>query len=198
MRPVAFVALPERLADMSLKISFELSDRDLEYFREALKHSRSAVRDAEEVEIIEAISDVLDEIQSNEPLPDFVARRIPEIESFIQMLTDDEWQLPEADRERLLAMFIYFADPEDILPDDIPVIGYLDDVIVIELIMQELHHVREAYEDFCAYRKTFDEEHGKAIDGAVRRDRIDRRRQQLHQRMQRRSASRKAKSVELW
>ena len=198
MRPVAFVALPERLADMSLKISFELSDRDLEYFREALKHSRSAVRDAEEVEIIEAISDVLDEIRSNEPLPDFVARRIPEIESFIQMLTDDEWQLPEADRERLLAMFIYFADPEDILPDDIPVIGYLDDVIVIELIMQELHHVREAYEDFCAYRKTFDEEHGKAIDGAVRRDRIDRRRQQLHQRMQRRSASRKAKSVELW
>ena len=183
---------------MSLKISFELSDRDLQYFREALKHSRSAVRDAEEGEIIEAISDVLDEIRSNEPLPDFVARRIPEIESFIQMLTDDEWQLPEADRERLLAMFIYFADPEDILPDDIPVIGYLDDVIVIELIMQELHHVREAYEDFCAYRKTFDEEHGKAIDGAVRRDRIDRRRQQLHQRMQRRSASRKAKSVELW
>ena len=198
MRPVAFVALPERLADMSLKVSFELSDRDLEYFREALKHSRSAVRDAEEVEIIEAISDVLDEIRSYEPLPDFVARRIPEIESFIQMLTDDEWQLPEADRERLLAMFIYFADPEDILPDDIPVIGYLDDVIVIELIMQELHHVREAYEDFCAYRKTFDEEHGKTIDGAVRRDRIDRRRQQWHQRMQRRSASRKAKSVELW
>ena len=198
MRPVAFVALPERLADMSLKVSFELSDRDLEYFREALKHSRSAVRDAEEVEIIEAISDVLDEIRSNEPLPAFVARRIPEIESFIQMLTDDEWQLPEGDRERLLAMFIYFADPEDILPDDIPVIGYLDDVIVIELIMQELHHVREAYEDFCAYRKTFDEEHGKTIDGAVRRDRIDRRRQQWHQRMQRRSASRKAKSVELW
>jgi uncharacterized membrane protein YkvA (DUF1232 family) len=198
VRPVAFAALPERHADMSLKISFELSDRDLQYFREALKHSRSAVRDAEEGEIIEAISDVLDEIRSNEPLPDFVARRIPEIESFIQMLTDDEWQLPEADRERLLAMFIYFADPEDILPDDIPVIGYLDDVIVIELIMQELHHVREAYEDFCAYRKTFDEEHGKAIDGAVRRDRIDRRRQQLHQRMQRRSASRKAKSVELW
>jgi hypothetical protein len=112
------------------------------------------------------------------------------------MLTDDEWQLPDADRERLLAMFIYFADPEDLLPDDIPVIGYLDDVIVIELIMQELFHVREAYEDFCAYRRSFDDEHGNSIDGAVRRDRIDRRRQQLHQRMRRRSARRK--SVKLW
>ena len=183
---------------MSLKISFELSDRDLQYFREALKHARNAVRHAEENEIIEAIRDVLDEIRSNEPLPDFVARRIPEIESFIQMLTDDEWQLPDADRERLLAMFIYFADPEDILPDDIPVIGYLDDVIVIELIMQELQHVREAYEDFNNFRKSFDKEHGAALDGAVRRDRIDRRRQQLHQRMQRRSASQRSKSAELW
>jgi len=181
---------------MGLKISFELSDRDLQYFREALKHSRNAVRHAEEGEILEAIRDVLEEIRSNEPLPDFVARRIPEIESFIQMLTDDEWQLPGADRERLLSMFIYFADPEDLLPDDIPVIGYLDDVIVIELIMQELFHVREAYEDFCDYRKSFDSEHGNSLDGAVRRDRIDRRRQQLHQRMQRRSAGRK--SVKLW
>ena len=181
---------------MSLTISFELSDRDLQYFREALKHSRNAVRHAEEAEILEAIRDVLEDIQSNEPLPDFVARRIPEIESLIHMLTDDEWQLPDSDRERLLAMFIYFGDPEDIIPDDIPVIGYLDDVIVIELIMQELHHVRDAYDDFCLFRNSFDDEHGESIDGAVRRDRIDRRRQQLHQRMQRRSTRRK--SVGLW
>ena len=181
---------------MSLKISFELSERDLQFFRAALDHSRNAVRHAEEGEIIEAIRDVLEEIQSNEPLPDFIAQRIPEIESLIQMLTDDEWQLPDSDRERLLAMFIYFGDPEDIIPDDVPVIGYLDDVIVIELIMQELHHVREAYDDFCLFRNSFDREHGKSIDGAVRRDRIDRRRQQLHQRMQRRSTSRKA--VNIW
>ena len=181
---------------MSLKISFELSDRDLRYFREALQHSRDAVRHAEEAEILEAIRDVLDEIRGTDPLPDFVARRIPEIESFMQMLIDDEWQLPDADRERLLAMFIYFADPEDILPDDIPVIGYLDDVIVIELIMQDMFHVREAYEDFREFRRNFDKEHGASLDGAVRRDRIDRRRQQLHQRMQRRSAGRK--SAKLW
>ncbi len=112
------------------------------------------------------------------------------------MLTDDEWQLPDADRERLLAMFIYFADPEDILPDDIPVIGYLDDVIVIELIMQELFHVREAYEDFCDFRRDFDLQHGKEIDGAIRRDRVDRKRQQLHQRMQRRS--KRGKKSGIW
>ena len=81
---------------MGMKISFELSDRDLDFFRKALGQSREAVRDADETEIIEAISDVLDEIRKNEPLPDFVGKRIPELESLISMLTDDEWQLPRA------------------------------------------------------------------------------------------------------
>ena len=171
-----------------MKLSFELSNKDLRYFREALRQSRNAVRHADESEIMEAIRDVLADIKSNDPLPDFVAKRIPEIEKLIQMLLDDEWKLPKSERERLLSVFIYFGDPEDILPDDIPVVGYLDDIIVLELVTRELLHVREAYEDFCAFRRKFDREHGKSLDGAVRRDRIDRRRQQLHQRMKRRSA----------
>lgn len=180
---------------MGLKISFELTDRDLNFFRKALRQSREAVKDAEETEIIEAIHAVLDEIRSNEPLPDFVGKRIPELESLISMLTDDEWHLPEGDRERLLATFVYFADPEDILPDDIPVIGYLDDVIIIELVARELFHVREAYDDFCRFRDEFEKSHEESMDPVIRRDRIDRRRQQLHQRMQRRSAQQKKSSL---
>jgi len=181
---------------MGMSITFELTDRDLRFFRKALKLSRDAVRDAEESEIIDAIRAVLEEIRQSEPLPDFVGKRIPALESLISMLTDDEWQLPETDRERLLATFVYFADPEDILPDDIPVIGYLDDVIIVELVLRELKHVREAYDDFCAFREDFDRQQGKNVDPVIRRDRLDRRRQQLHQRMRRRSA-RHAKS-KLW
>jgi uncharacterized membrane protein YkvA (DUF1232 family) len=178
-----------------MKLAFELSDRDLRYFRKALQQSREAVRDAEEQEIIEAIQHVLNEIRSNEPLPDFVAERIPGLETMIEMLADSEWQLPNTDRERLLAMFVYFSDPEDLLPDDIPVIGYLDDVIIIELIMLELRHVRDAYDDFRKFRSEFDSQHGTSIDGAIRRDRLDRKRQQLHQRMKRRSASSKKSGI---
>lgn len=181
---------------MGLRISFELTDRDLRFFRKALRQSRIAVKDAEDTEIIDAVHSVLDEIRNSEPLPDFVGKRIPELESLISMLTDEEWQLPQGDRERLLATFVYFADPEDILPDDIPVIGYLDDVIIIELVARELQHVREAYDDFCRFRDDFENGPRKNTDPVIRRDRIDRRRQQLHQRMKRRSA--RLKNSSLW
>lgn len=185
---------------MGMRFSIELSDRDLRFFRDALKKSRYAVRDAEESEIIEAIGDVLTEIKSEEPLPDFVSKRIPQLESLIRMLQDDEWKLPNEARERLLATFVYFGDPEDILPDYIPVIGYLDDVIMIELVVRELQHVREAYSDFCDFRENYDKRDKGAQDPAVRRDRIDRKRQQLHQRMKRRvqSDKRSRKKSALW
>ncbi len=173
---------------MGMKISFELTDRDLHFFRKALKQSRNAVRHAEETEIVEAIGDVLDEIRQKQPLPDLIAQRIPELESLIGMLTDEDWRLPAADREKLLATFVYFADPEDVLPDDVPVVGYLDDVIVIELMARELRHVREAYDDFCSFRQKYDDENSAGVDPLDRRDRLKRRRQQLHQRMRRRSA----------
>ena len=185
---------------MGMRFSINLTDRDLKFFRQALIKSRNAVRHAEESEIIEAIGDVLADIKSEQPLPDFVEKRIPELESLIRMLQDDEWALPTNERERLLTTFVYFGDPEDILPDYIPVIGYLDDVIMIELVVRELHHVREAYDNFCEYRDDYDTRFKSGHDGAVRRDRIDRKRQQLHQRMKRRMAKdkRAKKSTALW
>ena len=38
-----------------MRFTLELSDRDLKFFREALKKSRDAVRHADEADIIEAI-----------------------------------------------------------------------------------------------------------------------------------------------
>ena len=185
---------------MSMRFTINLTERDLGFFREALKRSRDAVKHADEGEIIEAIGDVLEDIKGEQPLPDFVDRRIPQLESLIRMLKDTEWQLPKNERERLLATFVYFGDPEDILPDHIPVIGYLDDVIMIELVVRELLHVREAYDDFCEFRDDYDTRFKTGHDGAVRRDRIDRRRQLLHQRMKRRMAKdrRAKKSTALW
>jgi uncharacterized membrane protein YkvA (DUF1232 family) len=185
---------------MSMRFVINLTDRDLGFFRQALRKSRNAIGHADESEIIEAVDAVLQEIKSEEPLPDFVAKRVPELESMMRMLQDDEWELPKRERERLLAAFIYFGDPEDILPDNIPVIGYLDDVIIIELVVREMYHVREAYDDFCKYRDTSGKRIKKKLDEASYREHIAQKRNSLHRRMRRRLAKdrQKKKSSALW
>jgi uncharacterized membrane protein YkvA (DUF1232 family) len=194
--PVALLPSFGSRLNMGMRLSFELTDRDLRFFRDALRKSRDVVQDAEDAEIVDAVRGVIADIRKSEPLPDFVATRLPELEAMIQMLNDDDWRLPERDRERILAAFVYFGDPEDILPDDIPVIGYLDDVIILELVARDLQHVREAYVDFCRFRDEFDMGPKAGTDAAVRRDRLDRRRQQLHQRMRRRTS--RFRKTKLW
>ena len=39
------------------------------------------------------------------------------------------------------------------IPDTIPVLGYIDDAIMIELVVKELRHEIEAFEDFSRYRR---------------------------------------------
>jgi uncharacterized membrane protein YkvA (DUF1232 family) len=180
---------------MGVSISVDLTDRDLGFFRHAVQKSRDAVRDADEQEIIEAISTVLEAIRAESPLPDFVARRLPDLDAMIAMLLDDEWRLPKLERELLLATFVYFGDPEDLIPDDIPAIGFLDDVILIELLMRDLRHVREAYRDFCTYRDNYSRRYRDSDDQQKRR-RLTARRRDLHARMKRR-AKRDARTA-LW
>lgn len=181
---------------MGISISLDLTDRDLGFFRHAVKQSRNAVRDVDEAEIIEAIRSVLDAIKAESPLPDFVARRLPDLDAMIDMLLDREWQLPKLDRERLLATFVYFGDPEDIIPDDIPAIGFLDDVILIELLLRDLRHTREAYSDFCKYRDDYSRNFTAGLDADTRNKRIAEKRKSLHARMKRRQA--RDKKTALW
>jgi uncharacterized membrane protein YkvA (DUF1232 family) len=170
---------------MGVSISVDLTDRDLGFFRHAVRKSRDAVRDADEQEIIEAIGTVLAAIRAESPLPDFVARRLPDLDAMIAMLLDDEWRLPKVERERLLATFVYFGDPEDLIPDDIPAIGFLDDVILIELLLRDLRHVRDAYRDFCAYRDEYAQRY-RDRDANKKQRRLAARRRDLHARMKRR------------
>ena len=186
-----------RTRPMTIRISLELSARDLRYFRDAVRRAREAVRDADDDDIVDAISEIVADIRDQGPMPDFIAGRLPDLERLTQMVRDNDWRLPTTERERLLATFVYFGDPEDLIPDDIPGIGYLDDVIMIELLMREMRHVSDAYADFCRFWDTLEA-------GSLSADEQDRRlaarRRQLHERMRRRrAADRKRKPrASLW
>jgi uncharacterized membrane protein YkvA (DUF1232 family) len=170
---------------MPLAISFELSDRDLEHFNAAIKAAAFTAGSKSEEEVIGAAGKLLEEAGSLQ-LPDFIMQRLDKLDALIAMVRDEGWALPDDDRARVLSALMYFADPADIIPDSVPVLGYFDDAIAIELCVRELKHELDAYEEFCEYRQT--EAAARGVEPSVvgRADWLGDRRRELQDRMHRR------------
>jgi uncharacterized membrane protein YkvA (DUF1232 family) len=160
-----------------VKVSFELSPRDIRYFRDRLQRVKRSSSVLGEDRIVAGAAKLVGEAVAVEP-PEFVTERLVKLEQLIAMLRDSDWGLTGRDRGRILDALAYFVDPDDMIPDGLPGIGYLDDAIMVELVVQELRHEIEAYEDFCEFR----EKSPKADVEA----RLETRRQELQLRMRRR------------
>jgi uncharacterized membrane protein YkvA (DUF1232 family) len=169
---------------MPLAISFELSDRDLEHFQNAIKAATFSAGAKSSEEVIAAAGKLL-ENATNLQLPDFIYERLDKLDALIAMLRDEGWQLPEEDRQRVLSALVYFADPQDIIPDNVPVLGYFDDAIAIELCVRELRHELDAYDEFCDFRQGEAERRGMNPSTVGRAEWLASRRDELQDRMHR-------------
>jgi uncharacterized membrane protein YkvA (DUF1232 family) len=172
---------------MAYKITIELSERDLRHFSRELRRAREAVGIADDEEILGAAVDLLESMRRT-VLPDFVQERFENLETMVSMLTDPDWALHEKERAPVLAALAYLCDPEDIIPDDIPGIGLLDDAVMIELVFREARHEIEAYRDFRKFRQSLPPAQRSAA-GSPAAARLARRRDQLMSRMRRRRAA---------
>ena len=169
---------------MPLAISFELSDRDLEHFTQAIKAATFAAGSMSQEEVTAAAGKLLTEAGSME-LPDFIMERLDKLDALIAMVRDEGWALPDDDRQRVLSARVYFADPKDIIPDNVPVLGYFDDAIAIELCVRELRHEIDAYDEFCDFRQTEADRRGMEPAKVGRADWLASRRDELQYRMHR-------------
>ncbi len=169
---------------MGLRVSFELDDDDLKHFRLIMQEARRAAARVPPEDIVEAAEDLLSTIGETR-VPGFIAERMDKLRLMIGMLADIEWRLPQQDARRVLNALAYFTEPEDLIPDHIPGVGFLDDAIMIELVVRELRHEIDAYRDFCDYRDKTRSEQGQSA--RVSRDAwLDDRRKDLQSRMRRR------------
>jgi uncharacterized membrane protein YkvA (DUF1232 family) len=194
----------EREIVMPVTIAFELSDSDLEHFlamaREA--HEAMAAQD-DAVEKIAAATREVFEAAKDTQLPDFISERLDKLGVLADMVTDSEWRLPEEDQERVVCAMAYFANPEDLIPDRVPGIGFLDDAIMAELVIENLEAEIAAYQEFCTYRSA--EEQRRTSQGlptdVSRDDWLADKRAALHSRMRERRRARSASGgwrVRLW
>jgi hypothetical protein len=169
---------------MGLRVTFELGEDDLKHFRLIMQQARTAAARIAPEDVVAAAEDLLTGIEPN-GAPAFIAERLQKLRLLIEMLSDVDWRLPQRDADRVLSALSYFAEPEDLIPDDIPGLGFLDDAIMIELICRELRHEIEAYQDFCDFRQRIRRDSGRRTR-VSREDWLDSRRSELQSRMRRR------------
>lgn len=172
---------------MGLRVSFDLDDDDLEHFRLIMRAARNAAARLAPEDIVAGAQALLAKLRDTS-VPQFIDARLDQLDIMIQMLQDREWRLPRAESNRVLNALAYFSEPEDLIPDPIPGLGFLDDAIMIELVIRELRHEIEAYRDFCDFRSQRRPKRGiKRNTADITRDEwLEKRRRELQSRMRRR------------
>jgi len=137
---------------VSIDITFTLSNADLERFEEIVAKARDLVEDESNAQAVEEAAAKMIEQARTADLPQFIAERLLKLEILLNMVQDSEWQLDESDRKRVLSALSYFASSDDLIPDHVPGVGFLDDAIYTEIIIQELDAELRSYNEFCQYR----------------------------------------------
>jgi uncharacterized membrane protein YkvA (DUF1232 family) len=173
---------------MSLRLVIDLSNSDLAHFRELMREAARRAGKKKESEIVASVREHMQGVDVAR-LPEFIRERLADVETLAAMLTDDDWKLSGDDRSRVVTGLVYFAEPLDLIPDSVPGIGFLDDAVMVELIVRELRDEVDAYRDFCRFRERRIASHGK--DDAGRAEWLAHKRRMMFQRMKRRRAERR-------
>ena len=74
--------------------------------------------------------------------------RLARAESLRRMLDDADWSLPADMAQRGRRLLEYIRHCDGLIPDDLPVIGHLDDALLVELSWSEFAGEVQDYLDF--------------------------------------------------
>ncbi len=177
---------------MPIDITITLTDEDLQKFQQSIDKGQLAIEDTGTAQQVEEAASELIARARDLDLPQFVSDRLLKLQILLNMIRDEEWRLSEEECNSIRSALYYFIDPEDIIPDHIPGIGYLDDAMYAEIVIQELTMEIKLYQEFCQFRIA--EENRRRNRGqdphVGREDWIADKRAVLHTRMRERRALR--------
>jgi uncharacterized membrane protein YkvA (DUF1232 family) len=175
------------MASKAFRVSFSLDESDVTYFRRLYQTAKKNAPLDHPERVVAQVRNTVETVRGHPRTPKFVAETVSTLETLIQMLEDQDYALPRTVASRVVAALAYFADAEDLIPDHLPALGFLDDAIMVKFVEQELQDELRAYRKFRKFR-----------DGAeqrpwtrVAKDRLPRRLEEYRKRLRAEIQSRK-------
>ncbi|UCE85144.1 MAG: DUF1232 domain-containing protein [Deltaproteobacteria bacterium] len=141
------------MASKSFRVTFSLDESDVAYFRRLYQTAKKNAPLDHPERVVNQVRDTVSTVRERAKLPKFVAETISTLETLIQMLEDEDYALPRTVASRVVAALAYFADAEDLIPDHLPALGFLDDAIMVKFVEQELRDELSAYRKFRKFRE---------------------------------------------
>jgi len=77
-------------------------------------------------------------------------KRAGQIEFLVRSLDADAEQLPEVTRRESSFTLLYFSRCSDLLPNPVPLVGFLDEEAALELVLSR--HAQQ-FEEFCGFNQ---------------------------------------------
>ncbi len=130
---------------MSLTIPLHLNPQNLQPFRSAWEAASSNAA--------ALTKDVIDRCKhvDLQQVPASLQSRIGQVSAIAHLLSDGNWLIDSNTRQGLAGALLYFDNADDLIPDNDPRFGMLDDAIVIELALHEHRESFAAWRDYRAF-----------------------------------------------
>lgn len=141
------------MSEQSIKVTFTLDASDVRYFRHLYQHAKKAAKGCDAQSVLAAAKALVETVRKVKRLPAFVEEAVENLDTLICMLNDPHYTVSKNVREQVVAALAYFSNPHDLIPDNIPAFGFLDDAIMIKFVEDELKHDIWAYRKFCEFRR---------------------------------------------
>lgn len=85
--------------------------------------------------------------------PAFVASRLAALARLEALVADNGWDADGQLRRHLQTVHAYATDPGALIPPDLPVVGRLDEAVLVDVLLQLVREELAEYEDFCRFRQ---------------------------------------------
>ena len=134
------------------KVAFTLDDADAEYFRTLYRKAKKGAAGQDAQQIIQDARGIVKRVRDSKKTPHFVQDAIGVLADLVDLIQDEAYAAPQRVKTEVLAGLAYFSNPEDLIPDQVPGLGFLDDAIMVKFIEEEFKNELWGYRRFRKLR----------------------------------------------